>query len=132
MIKKKCGRCNSILYIDCFNKDKYTKSGYRSQCKKCMKLEREFLKDYYKEWRETPSIKEKYSQYRKFHYDLQKTKARNATRKLEKMPCCMCGTTEKIHAHHDDYMKPLDVMWLCVTHHIARHAFLNYLGQDIL
>ena len=50
---------------------------------------------------------------------------------IERKPCCMCGTTEKIHAHHDDYFKPLEVMWLCVTHHKARHAFLDFLGQDI-
>ena len=51
--------------------------------------------------------------------------------KIERLPCCMCGTTEKIHAHHDDYLKPLEVMWLCVTHHKSRHAFLEYIEQDI-
>ena len=54
---------------------------------------------------------------------------RNGT--IERMPCCMCGTAEKIHAHHDDYLKPLEVMWLCVTHHKSRHAFLEYIEQDI-
>ena len=50
---------------------------------------------------------------------------------IEREPCCMCGTSEKIHAHHDDYLKPLEVMWLCVTHHKSRHAFLEYIEQDI-
>ncbi len=51
--------------------------------------------------------------------------------KIERIPCCMCGTTEKIHAHHDDYSKPLEVMWLCVVHHKSRHAFLEYINEEI-
>lgn len=50
--------------------------------------------------------------------------------RIERQPCCMCGTTEKIHAHHDDYMKPLEVMWLCVVHHKSRHSYLEYIEQD--
>ncbi len=29
-----------------------------------------------------------------------------------------------IHAHHDDYSKPLEVRWLCKRHHDAFHASL--------
>jgi len=50
---------------------------------------------------------------------------------LERMPCVMCGETKLVHAHHDDYSKPLEVMWLCVIHHKARHAYLEYIEQDI-
>ena len=51
------------------------------------------------------------------------------TGRIVKQPCQMCGTEIGIHAHHDDYTKPLDVMWLCVVHHKARHAFLDYMTQ---
>ena len=27
----------------------------------------------------------------------------------------------KVHAHHEDYSKPLEVEWLCSRHHKARH-----------
>lgn len=32
---------------------------------------------------------------------------------------CFCG--EPAEAHHEDYSKPLDVIWLCRAHHLARH-----------
>lgn len=36
--------------------------------------------------------------------------------RLVKQPCEVCGLTA-VQAHHDDYSKPLDVRWLCITHH---------------
>ena len=50
---------------------------------------------------------------------------------LKRMPCMMCGRTDLVHAHHDNYLKPLDVMWLCVIHHKSRHSFLDYINEDI-
>lgn len=47
------------------------------------------------------------------------------TGKLIKQPCEICGTTSRINAHHDDYSRPLSVMWLCSEHHVARHFYLN-------
>jgi len=44
--------------------------------------------------------------------------------KLARQPCERCGATDLVHAHHDDYARPLDVMWLCPTHHRERHREL--------
>lgn len=38
---------------------------------------------------------------------------------LKKSGCVVCG--EKAHAHHEDYSRPLEVVWLCVTHHAEHH-----------
>jgi len=38
-----------------------------------------------------------------------------------KKPCEVCGEI-KVHAHHTDYSKPLDVMWLCHKHHVEIHS----------
>jgi endogenous inhibitor of DNA gyrase (YacG/DUF329 family) len=35
-------------------------------------------------------------------------------------PCEACGAL-KVHGHHDDYSKPLEVRWLCRTHHERLH-----------
>lgn len=40
-----------------------------------------------------------------------------------KQPCSVCGEM-KAHAHHDDYSRPMDIMWLCPLHHRRRHAEL--------
>lgn len=41
--------------------------------------------------------------------------------RMSRMPCADCGTVENVHAHHPDYSKPLDVVWLCSIHHGLRH-----------
>jgi hypothetical protein len=51
----------------------------------------------------------------------------NAVRdgKVVPLPCLICG--EKAEAHHPDYDRPLDVVWLCPPHHKQAHALVrNY------
>jgi len=44
--------------------------------------------------------------------------------KLIRMPCVECGNPNS-DAHHEDYTKPLDVVWLCRLHHMQLHAEKN-------
>jgi len=39
---------------------------------------------------------------------------------IVKFPCETCGEL-RVHAHHCDYSKPLDVTWLCPQHHNDWH-----------
>lgn len=34
---------------------------------------------------------------------------------IQRRPCEACGA--EAHAHHEDYLRPLDVVWLCPEHH---------------
>jgi hypothetical protein len=56
----------------------------------------------------------------------EKIRARNAvlyavrSGQLAKLPCQVCGDS-KSQAHHPDYSKPLDVIWVCPIHHAEIH-----------
>src|SRR5262245_37800524 len=39
---------------------------------------------------------------------------------IKKTLCADCGSTES-QRHHEDYTKPLDVIWLCRSCHLKRH-----------
>jgi len=43
-------------------------------------------------------------------------------KKLFRKPCAECGSEDRIHGHHDDYLEPLNVRWLCAACHHQWHA----------
>lgn len=45
-------------------------------------------------------------------------------KKLVRKNCLICDKA-KTHGHHDNYAKPLQIMWLCPVHHFYRHKVLN-------
>lgn len=55
----------------------------------------------------------KYPERRRAHH---KVRYALAAGKLKRTPCVVCGVTT-VQAHHEDYSKPLDVIWLCPIHH---------------
>jgi hypothetical protein len=40
---------------------------------------------------------------------------------LSRQPCALCGRL-RTEAHHADYSKPLDIVWLCKKHHDIEHV----------
>jgi len=59
---------------------------------------------------------------KKKHRARQKVTNAVASGALQKKDICqLCGSSEKIEAHHHDYDKPLDVIWLCRICHRMTH-----------
>ena len=147
---KKCKRCHQKKSLDSFYKHKKMSDGYLNFCKECKKNEQSKRTKIYQkdpEWQKKErercrdrNIRLNYAQKYKPSDDKkreyvgrwqlknpEKRKAHiavgNAIRagKLVRKPCEKCSSTKNIHAHHEDYSKPLDVRWLCAACHGKEH-----------
>jgi len=49
--------------------------------------------------------------------------------KIIKESCSKCGGNNDVMAHHEDYTKPLEILWLCRLCHIVEHKRLRYQRQ---
>jgi len=146
---KKCRKCGRIKSHIAFAKDISRKDGLQYVCRECQKLYRlnniEHIKKYRIEYwgnnkekllkeqkeynRLHPEVNRKASiNYRINHPD--KKKAHQilndavAADKISKPRVCeRCGKeVTSINAHHPDYSKPLNVLWLCIPCHHLLHS----------
>lgn len=114
----RCSACHETKPVEDFP---WHKAGGRPRpiCRTCQrKRNKAFMR--------TPAGKRSALRYSRKR-DKRKTAARDFTRAaivlgyLVRQPCEVCGTS-KVQAHHGDYEKPLDVRWLCTTHHADEHG----------
>jgi len=130
-MKKVCRTCERELNITSFHFTKKSKDGHEHHCKDCRRTKSQA---YYKK------NAEKYHAYRRTDA-YKKSTARAARAHREKHPerdsawnavtvairkgdlvsrPCACGE-EETQAHHPDYSKPLEVMWVCRRCHHNIH-----------
>jgi hypothetical protein len=141
MITKKCPYCGLIKTLENFKKDNRRSDGRATECKSCHNKKyseynkrtrpihwsrlynwrcknREHVNKQALGYQQTPQGKIRKSARDKVYNAIK-------TGKLLKQPCEVCGKSLEIaktaHAHHEDYNKPLEVIWLCRTHHAERH-----------
>jgi uncharacterized OB-fold protein len=127
---KVCFKCEAELPITNFYKHPKMGDGYLGKCKACTRYDvrknREAKRDYYNAYdRERSKDKGRIAKMKAaVPDDVRKARfaVHNATTrgKLMKKPCEVCGA-DKVEAHHPDYSKPLDVVWLCRKHHAVTH-----------
>lgn len=142
--EKVCFKCNRLLPISEFYKHSMMLDGTLNKCKVCTKRD---VKEYAaanvekiraakREYAARPESVKRSIERTKVYREKYKIRYKaycsvaNAIRdgKLIPRPCEVCGTEEFVHAHHEDYSKPLEVKWLCGIHHKARHKEMKKLG----
>ena len=137
--EKECFKCKTVKPLGDFYKHSAMTDGHLNKCKKCTKndvmehraknLER--IRAYDRERGKNPerakSAQEISRAWRKA--DKRRMQAHNAVLRairsgtLLRQPCVRCGAIKSL-AHHEDYDKPLDVVWLCQPCHKQRHKEL--------
>lgn len=132
MKEKKCFKCDAVLPIVNFYRHPKMSDGYLNKCKACARYDvrqnRKARRDYYVEYDRARSKKPERIEAisRSSRKDVVKHRARitlqNAVArgKVKRLPCEQCGK-QPADAHHPDYRKPLDVVWLCRQHHMDLH-----------
>lgn len=135
---KPCIKCGAYLEASLFYKHPRMTDGRLNKCKSCCCRDatdaRNARIDYWREYdRNRPRRSAKTDWGKVFpKTEHAHAKVAYAIRRgiLKKNPCIKCGA-EKAMAHHEDYDKPLDVVWLCPVHHRARHSEIRRLGLDM-
>jgi len=99
--ERRCYGCKLVKSIDSFHRSSSKPGGRMYLCKDCF---RQYQKDRYSE--------KVYARHRL------REAVKNGS--VIKYPCVVCGE-KKSNGHHEDYSKPLEVVWLCLKHHMERH-----------
>ena len=137
MIRSKtCFKCKTVKPLDEFYKHTAMADGHLNKCKECNKKDAlehrlkniEKVREYDKRRAKLPDrIKLALRVNQEWRVaDKRRTQCHNAVARairnneLSSMPCVRCGELKSL-AHHEDYNKPLDVMWLCQPCHKQRH-----------
>lgn len=121
---KLCGGCNTEKPFAEFNRNRAKKDGYQNWCRAC-------LNPISTAWKKTPIGRASVSRTQKHVKRNPKTrKAQQVVSgqvkrgKMTRQPCCVCNQPNA-DAHHEDYSRPLDLVWLCDKHHKQRHVAIQ-------
>lgn len=120
--KYRCHYCNLLV-----SPDKMSANSPRTRCLKCENIRVRGLYPRYKD-KIVGRNKQKDAKNpeRRFAWtELNKAINRGD---IIKKPCQECNSTVHVHGHHDDYSKPLEVIWLCPLHHRRHHKLLKGKG----
>lgn len=138
---KTCFKCGIEKPLDDFYKHAGMADGHFNKCKECAKRDIRTHRRENAHVREADNVryhaKKSDPEFKRMRLDYQyqfvatHPEAKRAHRKvyhaikagkLVRGSCSKCGSNENVHAHHEDYSKPLDVTWLCVLCHRREHA----------
>ena len=130
---KECFKCGEEQPLSEFYKHKQMGDGHLNKCKECTKkdvtehrwknIERIRAYDRDRGSRQDASYGPEYRKRYPNKYKA-KTMVSNAIRDkklFRESNCSICNSESNIEGHHDDYLKPLNVRWLCSCCHKQWH-----------
>jgi hypothetical protein len=133
---KTCQKCRVERTLDRFSSDRSERDGKQRRCKSCKKndrrvyaiLHRDRIRETRRRWRAKhghkwlPYFRKYYREHKKqIKAKSQLTYAIKMGRAQRGDHCQMCLSTGRLHGHHRDYSKPLEVIWLCAVCHKETH-----------
>lgn len=134
---KQCFKCQRELPIDEFYVHPRMADGHLGKCKECTKKDarayarthRADCNERQKNWhqRHRVEMRDKLAHWRSAHRERSRSYCQVhraiGTGKVSRPAACQeCGATVRLHAHHSDYTKPLDVRFLCPLCHKIAHG----------
>lgn len=139
---KACIKCKKRKPLSEFYKHPQMKDGYLNKCKPCAKEDAaahrnnniEKIREYDRKRGKLPHRAKLNTEVTKrMRDDLPHVyKAHNALNNAARdgkitrpIVCSVCKKDRRLHGHHDDYSKPLDVEWMCAICHKAFHKDLD-------
>lgn len=144
---KLCPKCKTEKSFDQFYKNPKSSNGLSSYCKSCIckttyesflkrpiEERRKIGRSNYHVKKDSPSYRIRISEKqkrRRLKYP-EKFKARKKVwheikaGRMQREPCEFCGSTIQVQAHHHDYLKPLEVRWMCAPCHRKYHGTQSF------
>ena len=137
-MKKQCPICKEKKDASGFYKCPTRSGGLRAYCKECQKIKQRLNRKYFREYKRkqrknkefrlkeckwNKKTKAEINAYGNLHHAIKKGK-------IKKKPCIVCKK-EGAYAHHEDYLKPLDVIWLCPPHHKQLHTGVLTINKNL-
>lgn len=138
---KECFKCKTIKPLEEFYKHSKMADGHVNKCKECNKNDvTSHRNKNLEKVREYDRARGKIPERIKAQVEINKAwRAEDSRRvvahsavsrairegRLDRNPCVRCGEAKSV-AHHEDYDKPLEVMWLCQPCHKVRHKELIF------
>ena len=148
-IEKQCSKCSLVQPLNNFCRQISSADGLQRWCRNCrreydrhwrrarLEVNRQYTRKYRKAHRKSmreysrknrENQRELRREYTRKYYKVHPERLRAATLvkkalrtgELTRLPCEQCGAPNA-QAHHQDYSKPLDVVWLCPSCHQLRH-----------
>lgn len=129
--KKRLDKLKKLYYIEHRN-EILEKAKKYSRLNEPWKTDKK--KKYLKEWKNSESgklyLKERQKYHKKRYEIISKAgqKLQDAIRSgkiIRPDKCSLCSNSGKIEGHHNDYSKPLEVVWLCKQCHMMLHKSLK-------